>query len=116
MPNLLALLGRDLIQPTSEPTSLLAWQHFVSFMFVRVLASRLQLPSQHRKLSEQYRQQCKIQAAAKLWVEGVPWAEAITMARDAIDKAYPSSKKGRGKGKAKSRAMPKGKAKGKGRG
>ena len=52
------------------------------------------------------------QAAAKAWVLGVPWAEALSMAQRAVDAGdavapNPFNRKGKGKGR--------GKGKGKGR-
>ena len=79
------------------------------------LAPRLQLPGNHRQLSRQYREQCTLQAAAKVWAEGVPWPEALALAGHAIDRAYPPTQKGKGKGKARARPLPKGKGKGRGR-
>ena len=82
------------------------------------LAPRLQLPGNHRQLARQYRQQCTLQAAAKVWAEGVPWPEAVALAGHAIDRAYPETQKGKGKARGRGRGhpLPKGKGKGKGRG
>lgn len=58
--------------------------------------------SNHRKETHAYRERCVFQAAAKIWVEGVPWEEAMDMSRKALAKSDPPPKgKGKAKGKGK---------------
>jgi len=53
-----------------------------------------------------------LQAAARAWAHGVPWAESLCIAEKAISKASPKAK-ALPKSKAKAKAVPKGKAKAK---
>lgn len=72
--------------------------------------SRLQVARDRVKYAKRYRTASVFQAAARLWVEGVPWDNAVELSEVAIQKSEPLSKGQRGKGRGKS-----GKAKGKGR-
>ena len=78
---------------------------------------RLRLPDKYRQHARDYLQRCTFQAAAQVWAEGVPWPEALELARRAIEKAYPAKGKSKGKGKNKGkggRPLPKAKGRGKG--
>ena len=76
------------------------------------LRLRLQAASNYKKQVQLYKAASVYQAAAALWVEGVPWDTALQLSEDAATKADPHSK-GIGQGKGKSRG---GRGKGKSRG
>ena len=81
--------------------------------FVAPVVVRLRLPDNHRQQARNYLERATYQAAARVWSEGVPWSEAIVLAKRAIEKAHPKAKaKGHGKSKGNARPSPKGKGKG----
>lgn len=51
-----------------------------------------------------YHLRCVMQAAAKIWVEGVEWEKAKALASSAIEKAEPQVAKGKGRGGRKGHA------------
>ena len=64
---------------------------------------RLRPADNYRKEAQIYRDQCVFQSAAKLWVEGVPWSDALKFSEEAERKVEPHPKggrKGKGRGKA----------------
>ena len=70
---------------------------------------RLQVGKEDKKLATQYvaraRGKIALQAAARAWGQGVPWAEALAMCERAIAKASDKLKpipKGKAKAKARS--------------
>lgn len=52
-----------------------------------------------RKESKLYREASIFQTAARMWAQGVPWAKALRLATETLQKLEPSKGKGKGKGK-----------------
>ena len=85
---------------------------------------RLKHPDKRVAVVKDYTKRAKVRivhrAAATAWVEGVPWAEALTIAGRAMANAdgamrkiqFPAGGKGvaKGRGKGKSKGLAKGKA------
>ena len=72
---------------------------------------RLERPQDYARDTRKYVQKAKqavvLRAAASAWAEGVPWAEAFTIAQEALqecDAAVRRGKGGRGKGAGRGRA------------
>lgn len=68
------------------------------------MVQRLMRPDGYRKEAREYHNRSVLQAASRIWVEGVPWDEAMDISRKALERALP---KGKGKGKGKARAKGK---------
>ena len=64
------------------------------------------LPEGKPKLFEKL----KVQAAAQIWAAGVPWDEALQIAKRAVEASEPQSRKGQGKGKGKGAAKGRGRS------
>lgn len=73
---------------------------------------RLTLGEGRQKSAVDYQKRAAFQVAAKIWADGVPWDEAVCIAKEALQ-AERNESKGKGKGRGKGKGKPK--AKGRGR-
>jgi len=71
---------------------------------------RMARASGYLKESRNYFEKLKVQAAAQIWAAGVPWDEALQIAKRAVEASEPQSRKGQGKGKGKGAAKGRGRS------